>query len=223
MDNQRNNQRCFLPVIVPLILFLWLQGCWESSSNERHFRKLETPHDFAHAGDIDAMEKLLAKGLDPDSYNKDGYSLLYVAVKGNQHEMVRYLIAAGATVDLSTQTTGRTPLFQASYDGFTCDLQSMAFASERDPDAAPLVEMLLKAGANVNARNRFLSTPLHDAVAGKNSHVVRILLRHGADPALEDDNGISALESADQAQLDEIAAILRAHVPGPPNGQNPTE
>ena len=49
-----------------------------------------------------------------------------------------------------------------------------------------LVKMLLKRGAEVQARGRRGCTPLFSAVEGGNPDVVRLLLDHGADAHIRD-------------------------------------
>lgn len=157
------------------------------------------------------MKALIDGGLDPNVANRDGQTLLYVAVKGNQLKMAEYLLSAGAGVDVPSSGTGRTPLFQAAFDGFHESLTDM-FDDIVDKNAAAMVELLIARGADVNARNQFGWTPLHDAVAGKNLHVVKILLAHGAAADVSDQDGVTPLALAEQSGQVEIATILREHI-----------
>jgi ankyrin repeat protein len=61
---------------------------------------------------------------------------------------------------------------------------------------ADKVELLLKYGAEVNARGPGGRTALHYAAAGGYTAVIQVLLAHGADPDLRDAQGQTALDQA---------------------------
>lgn len=69
--------------------------------------------------------------------------------------------------------------------------------------------LLLKAGADVNARNARHSMPLHKAISQANSApLVRLLIAHGAELNPESRAIASPLNSAISADLGEIAQLL---------------
>lgn len=76
---------------------------------------------------------------------------------------------------------GWTPLHLAAHYGHTA-----------------IIELLLAAGANLNARaeNSIGNTPLMSAIAGGHLQLAELLLRRGADPTLSDKNGLSAAQLA---------------------------
>lgn len=69
--------------------------------------------------------------------------------------------------------------------------------------------LLLEAEADVNARDPFGYTPLHDSVLGNNPEIIQLLLDAGADPATRVKRGIHH----DHTAL-EIARIERQPAPG---------
>ncbi len=74
------------------------------------------------------------------------------------------------------------------------------------------MQVLLKQGADVRARNAQGWTPLHIAAAGGDPAVVRLLLQHGAEVNAQSNVGITPLDNATarggrQAVLD----LLLAH------------
>ena len=71
------------------------------------------------------------------------------------------------------------------------------------------VDMLLRCGADVNARNGAGWAALHRAAAGGHSHVVARLLEGGADKDARTDVGVTALTLALQRDRDECIEILR--------------
>ena len=52
-----------------------------------------------------------------------------------------------------------------------------------------MAEMLIRAGAKVNAKNRFGETPLSNVTLTSHFDAVKLLLDHGADPFIKDNDG----------------------------------
>lgn len=114
--------------------------------------------------------------------------LVYGAIRWRHHSSrtalsnFRRLLDAGARVSHVDREWGKTPLhFQA----VKADLE--------------VVHLLLERGANVNARDKQLNTPLHDICAmhsrhGNTKEVMEVLLVNGADVSAKNDAGMTALE-----------------------------
>lgn len=69
------------------------------------------------------------------------------------------------------------------------------------------VEYLIKAGARVNSpsKNKMKVTPLHSATAGGHTAIVKLLLKHEADPNARENGGFMPLHAA--AQNGDVASI----------------
>lgn len=72
----------------------------------------------------------------------------------------------------------------------------------------PVVKMLLKQGANINAKNKEGVTPLMTATSKGHKELVQYLLENGADCAIQAGNGSTALMFASSAGHVEIVEIL---------------
>ena len=85
-------------------------------------------------------------------------------------------------------------------------------ASGREDDAAPeILQILIDAGADVNAKGNLDITALHTAAANGSQAVVLCLLENGADPGSTTTDTTPAQPAAwaEDAGRDEIARILR--------------
>jgi len=78
-------------------------------------------------------------------------------------------------------------------------------------DRTDLVELLLRAGANPNAKNRYGVTPLSIACENGNTSVVDALLKAGSDPNLALVSGETPLMTAARTGNSAAVALLLAH------------
>lgn len=82
-------------------------------------------------------------------------------------------------------------------------------------------EMLLDAKAEIDAVSEYGSTPLAHCTAFGCVEVVRVLLERGANVAIKDKAGKTALDTegistASQAAFDQCKELIRAHMAKPP-------
>jgi cytohesin len=84
-----------------------------------------------------------------------------------------------------------TILFAAAF-AFAVDGTTPLHWAAHNNDAAA-VDKLIKAGANVNAKNEYGSTPLLEAAGNDNTVIIEKLLKAGADPNVSGPDGMTAL------------------------------
>ena len=157
---------------------------------------------------------------------------LYWAVTFNQALLVKILCKTGAKVDVVI--SGQTPLILAANRGAAASAEALIqYGKGIDLEAryqAPLgdggtalccavsenhpktVEVLCKAGANVNAYEGFSGrTPLTEAVYRSRIDIIKILLRYGADPYYRDHshNKYNAIEMAQHERREDIVDLLK--------------
>ena len=91
------------------------------------------------------------------------------------------------------------------------------FAARNGFDA--IIEMFIKAGANVNAGDGWGFTPLHEAVMSNKESTVALLMKNGADPKqgltkeydAKTPKGTSALDMAEAKKLTNLIVHMKAN------------
>lgn len=174
---------------------------WGQADIMGYLRQRTRELDFWEAvvlGDIPRVEQLIAD--DPGlltAHAPDGFTALHLAVFFGQPETARLLIEAGASVlARTTNALDNHPLHAA-------------VASSNASARLANTQLLLDAGAAVNERQSGGFTPLMAAAQNGDADLLRLLLAHGADPSIRDDQGRSAADIALSAGHTEIAAQLQ--------------
>jgi cytohesin len=173
----------------------------------------QTPlHIAANKGFQAVVEVLLANKADVNAQDNSGNTPLHLVAGGGQVKIIQMLLAAGANPNAENKEE-RTPLSFAAESG-SLEIVKILLAAKADPNGgkldAPLlcaihkndaavVELLLQAGANPNAKGeddgqpstlgpygrpvgRGSETPLSLAVSTKQLPMVQLLLKFKADP-----------------------------------------
>ena len=160
------------------------------------------------------VASLIAAGARIDARSEAGLTPLMVAARYDNPGIVAELLAAGANVD-ARDDQGRTAFLHAARAADPNSLLALIeagadvhvrFGKDRataimyavrfNPDASWILDTLVQAGVELDARDRHGRTALMNAAAYGSSdpHVVRSLVNHGADPSLETDAGRTALD-----------------------------
>jgi uncharacterized protein len=151
--------------------------------------------DAVQNGDRAAVRSLLAKKVDVNAPQGDGTTALHWAAFNDDRDVAKLLLAAGANVKAATRDGGITPLFLACKNG-----------------SAPMIEVLLKTGADANSASESGTTALMMAAAAGNPDAVKVLLAHGADVNTRDlSHGQTALIFAASLNRAEAIKVLMAN------------
>lgn len=185
----------------------------------------------AEQGDTQALKSCLASGVDINVANRQGRTALIIASLHKQYDSVTLLIEAGADINHQDQTCLNPFLISCLHN----DLTLLRIVLPAQPDLNRLTrfggvgltpacekghvdivrELLTRTDINVNQTNFVGWTPLLEAIVlndggAKQQEIVRLLLRHGADPWMTDKYGKSPLQLAQEKGYDDIAALLIA-------------
>ncbi|MFT3850436.1 MAG: ankyrin repeat domain-containing protein [Propionivibrio sp.] len=171
--------------------------------------------------DSSAIIDLLKRGVDVNTVDREGNTLLTQAVKRDIPEAVDYLLAHRARLNTRNKH-GETAVSIAAYNGRTAYVKRLVEAgAEINYYGWPplsyaaynghleIVEYLLKHGAEVNGKTGNGSTALFFASRLGHVEVVQFLLKNRADPTVENENGETAVDWALKSANTDIEAILR--------------
>ena len=128
--------------------------------------------------DIDGMLELLEKSPEEvNAMDSDGRTVLMEAALRNHIQVVYMLLQFGADPNIGDNT----------------NYTALHFAAQEY--AVDAVKALLKAGANVDAKDDYGNTPLGKAVYYNDEvgEVIKLLLDAGADKNLENNYGVSPI------------------------------
>ncbi|EXJ75204.1 uncharacterized protein A1O5_01900 [Cladophialophora psammophila CBS 110553] len=176
--------------------------------------------------DAPTVKRILDSGLNPNELRRSNswYQLtpLQRACELRSLELVRVLLDAGADVNSSLRNT-KSPLSYLihrivanwdgdgteNWDGDDIENSDIDDIENRNLDDIELVQVLLRAGANVNPPDE---SPLTEVASSCIPKLVAVLLSAGADPNVSDDHsGTTPLSAAVQSRgpISDIISIVR--------------
>lgn len=184
-----------------------------------------------------ALKKLLAGGADPNLCHA-GVSPMLLAVGAGDAPAVKLLAKAGARLDRPRDSNGATPLHLAASlgkfgvaamllglgadaklldDGANTVLHSLALQPAPSAPAQRALQVrlagqLIERGVALDAVNARGSSALMMAIAAGNIDLMAGLLEHGADPALRNGRGETALAYARRLGHAALEQHLQRHL-----------
>ncbi len=187
-------------------------------------------HTAAYLGFTDVAKVLVAGGTPVEAREPEyGNTPLLIAARRSNRGVAVALLDAGAEIEIRDLADGNTPLINAAFEPLSLSLLSELVARGADVNAAagrdgrsPLMaavargnrgaaEILLAAGAAVEATDRDGYRALHFAAMSGRSELVPVLARAGATVEARAERGDTALGlAAAESQVDAVLALLAA-------------
>lgn len=154
----------------------------------------QTMRDAALNGDLQQVRQAIEQGIDVNKADQAGRTALMLASFNGHKDIVQLLLENGANVE-DRNTDGRTALIFAASGPF--------------PDT---VKLLLENNADPNATDSVDEwSALMFAAAEGQKEVVQVLLNADADPTLEDKEGDTAINFAQNNNHSEVVNLLEEH------------
>lgn len=162
-----------------------------------------TPLQYAlRESDTDMVAVILPFNPPLEVVDSDGATPLLRAVKNNQVEVARMLLQHGASVNPVTPVTSIPPKFMLQIPG-SGRLRAYTTNSSGLPPMGWFFFM----------QNNIGNTPLHWAVLRRNPDMVALLLKYNPPLDIENDQGATPLNLAEERDLTNIAEMLRQAAP----------
>ena len=151
----------------------------------------------AASGDLEIMRLLLEKGAQVNACDKEHCTPLMIASKNSHVNVVKLLIEREADLALQDQD-GKTAIHYAVEKDY------------RDCNSDEILSCLIENGADVNVRSNDDCTPLMVG-SRHNCHIdlLKLLVKHGAQIDLQDDDGNTALHYACYPESSTVFYTLR--------------
>lgn len=144
-------------------------------------------------GRVDRLKQLLRENPSlVSTYAPDGFYPVGLAAFFGHLEAVKTLLAAGADIHAAAKNAFKVQAIHA------------AVASKN----IEIVRAVLDAGADPNAAQQQGFRPMHESGSSGNRALAELLMQHGGDPALKNDEGKSTLDYAREKGHTEFAAWL---------------
>ena len=202
------------------IAAVMLVGCGESQQPTTSPESATTKapdisiHEAAYTGNIEAVKRHLAAGMDVNEKNLSKFTALHFAASGGDDDVIELLIKAGADIN-SKNKDGETPRDLSEHEGIADLLGSNGgiygtlhgATINGDIDS---IKKLIEGGADVNTKAHAESrTPLHYAALRGDKEIVDLLIQNGAKLNVIDGEGLSVLDTSYISNL--IPEHLRKH------------
>ncbi|XP_009473854.1 PREDICTED: ankyrin repeat domain-containing protein 6 isoform X2 [Nipponia nippon] len=144
-------------------------------------------HLAAHKGHLHVVQVLLKAGCDLDIQDDGDQTALHRAAVVGNTDVIATLIQEGCALDRQDKVTGKS---KALWDGSLASHEACWHGFSQS------AKVLVKAGANVLAKNKAGNTPLHLACQNSHSQSTRVLLLGGSRADLKNNAGDTCLHVA---------------------------
>ena len=187
-----------------------------------------TPLMIAAGNDnLQAVKYLLKQGTDPSLQDNDGWNVLHYASQGGNPELIELMLSHLPSIDSVTKE-GITPLMMAAVNdklhAVRCLLKQGADPSLQNNGWNVLhytsqggnpevIELMLSHVPSIDSITKEGASPLMIAAGNDKLQAVKCLLKKGADPSLQNNDGWNVLHYASQGGSPEFIELMLNYVP----------
>lgn len=198
-----------------------VSACAHAGSHEEFFTAIRRDN----AG---ALQSVLARGFDPNTRDEQGRSGLVLALQLDSMRAFNALLAA-RNVNVEARTAqDESPLMLAAIKGHVQAVRTLIArnadvnkkgwtplhyaASGTGPEQVEIIALLLEHHAYIDAASPNGTTPLMMAAQYGTDASAQLLLQEGADVALKNQLGMTAVDFALRAEREELARTIAAQM-----------
>jgi ankyrin repeat protein len=175
--------------------------------------------------DASAITSLLQRGFDPNTPSPEGLPGLIIALREPSLKAAQAILSSPQTNVEARTAQDESPLMMAALKGHTALVKELIArgADVNKPGWAPLhyaatsgnlaiMELLLENYAFIDAESPNGTTPLMMAAMYGSTAAVKLLLDAGADTAMKNKLGLTAIDFAQRASRQEAAELIAMQV-----------
>lgn len=225
--------RCFNQQFLRLLLLCWPLLFAAGQLNEARAQMLQTispeqklQEQFLKAArfdDVKTIKKIMEQGFNPNVSESDrGETALMLAIREDSYKVFEFLLFH-PQINLDARAkNGDTAIMLAAYLGKVDWLSELIFAGAQINQVGwtalhyaaavgdeQIIAVLLEHSAYIDAESPNKTTPLMMAARKGDLAPVRLLVQEGADLALKNLLGLTALDFAKEAGMNEVAKYLQ--------------
>jgi ankyrin repeat protein len=134
----------------------------------------------AFSGKVKIIQRLKYGGGSYEKCDKSGSFVIHYAIDGGNLDCIQWLLVDGVDVNTRDASFGWTPLIRAACINSTKEV----------------AELLIRFGADINAKDKDCKTALIISVINGNQPFVEALVEHGADLGFKNEYGKTAYDLA---------------------------
>jgi ankyrin repeat protein len=199
-------------------------------SNVAYASSADTMIKAVKFDDVSEVKKQLANGGDPNLTDQNGMPILVIAAREKSDKVAAVLIADSKTDLEKLDPAGENAMMLAALNG-DLDIVKRLISKNAEVNKkgwAPLhyaatnghddvAQLLVDHSAYIDAGSPNGTTPLMMAARGNHLATVKVLLNAGADPALKNQLGLTALDFAKQYHAKDVTEALSARAQSLPS------
>ncbi|WP_291144704.1 ankyrin repeat domain-containing protein [Hydrogenophaga sp.] len=178
--------------------------------------------------DIDTVQRLASRGFDLNTLDPSGQHPLYLAIRDEAPKVSTYLVRQPSVKVEVRNAKGESPLMMAALKARLDLIEALIArgaevnkpgwaplhyaATNPGEQSLPVARLLLERYAFIDAQSPNGTTPLMMAAHYGNKAVVKLLLDEGADTAMKNEQGLSAIDFAHRAGRGDVAELIAAAI-----------
>lgn len=207
---------------------MWLGWAFASGAISAYAGSFEDFFTAIRRDNAGSIQRLLERGFDPNTLNENGQTGLVMALQLDSMRAFDALLAARNLNVEIRNTKDESPLMLAAIKGHLDAVRALVArdadvnktgwtplhyaASGTQPQQVEVIALLLEHHAYIDAASPNGTTPLMMAAQYGTDASAQLLLSEGADPALKNQLGLTAVDFALRAEREELARTIAARM-----------
>ena len=179
---------------------------FQSYKRESQARRAGFPGGGFKNSEDSSQEAIKLK--DPNERDWHGRTALHRAAETGNKSLAEKLVSAGADPDIKDKND-ETPLYCVFHYVSDRETSHGRLSEEDDVLSGEIIQMLVEAGANVNAENKRGYSPLHFAAMSGGARAAQALIECGAKLDARARDGKTPIDCAEDTNQAEIFRIFR--------------